>query len=162
MQSHDTALAAKVAAQNEANAVANQHTPALLAALSPFMGKNVCKVTGELLAKVKAALPALPDYSNNRDVSCWVSTGHGYSITLNVKTCHGQRKKDYTGAHYAETLVYLGELSNGELSKLYPFEPRHTDYTEAEIIAARKEVNAAKDALSKAQGKLAGFGEHDN
>ena len=113
------------------------------------------------MAKVASQQPALPNYGNNPDVNCYVHSGHGYTLRFDVKTCHGQRKRDYTGAHYAEASVYLADLSGDTLTRLYAPDKLREDFTEEEIIAARKEVDAAKDALSKAQSKLGSFGEYD-
>lgn len=161
MKIHNSALAAKVAAQNEANQTVNTYAPMVIEALRPFVGQKVLKANGELLEKVKSKIPEMPNYGNNKDVNCYASSGRGYSITINAKTCHGHPRKDYTAAHYAEAMTWCAELSGGILTKLCNFQPLKTSWTEEEVTNARHALEKAKDEMSKAQSALGEFGTFD-
>lgn len=154
---YDNALSAKIAARNEVNAIANASFADAIAALQPFVGQKVCKVDGSLLEKVKKALP-----DTSLDPHCWYSTGHGYSLVLNVKVITSAATKgDYQIAHYAEATVYLGHLSNGVLTELYDAPSYKTDYTEDFVRAARLEAESADKVKREAESKVHYFGMYD-
>lgn len=154
MKNHATNLAAAVAARNEVNTQANERFPSIIEALTPFVGATVCKVDGTLFKKVKEALPVF-ESSTGFGSSCWYSTGHGYSLVLNLKTCHGVQPN---GCVYAETTLYLGDLQNGVLTRLYDAPNFKTDFTEDFVIQARLAVRAAEEILSAAKSKIYYFG----
>lgn len=160
MKVHANALAAKVAARNEVNAFANASFQTASDALKPFVNQKVCKVDGSLLEKVKRALPVL---DGGHFPQTWYSTGHGYNLVLNVKTCVSAKGKtsDYQLAHYAESTVYLGHLDNGVLTGLYDAPRYQTDYTEDFVRAARLEVEQADKAKREAESKIHYFGMYD-
>ncbi len=152
---HASALAAKVAAVNAANAYANELRPALVAALVPFIGSKVLKVTGELLEKVKAALP---DFSHTVSFSIYRHRSN-YSLAWTVKTC------ELYGEHsciYHETTVYVCDLDNGVAKPLTgTVSTFRTDYTEREVFDLRAACSAAKQAARTAESALFPFGEYD-
>ena len=162
MRIYDNALSAKIAARNEVNLLANQSFANAIEALKPFVGQKVCKVDGSLLEKVKKALPPTMS-ANGSEAHSWYSTGHGYSLVLNVKTCKSARTKgDYQIAHYAEAQVYLANLRNGVLESVYENAPTfRTDYTEDFVRAARLEVESADKAKREAESKIHYFGLYD-
>jgi hypothetical protein len=161
MKIYDNALQAKIAARNEVNAIANARFADAVAALQPFVGQKVCKVDGSLLAKVEKALTPT-EGGRGGEPHTWYSTGHGYSVTLNVKVCTSARTKgDYQIAHYAEDTIYLGDLSNGVLTRLYDAPNRRTDYSEDFVRAARLEVEKADKAKREAESKVHYFGLYD-
>ena len=153
-------LQGKINARNKANAAVLAAQPAIIAAAAAFIGQKVQNQTGQLSAKFKAALPVLP---GGNLLHGWYSASR-YSLTATFKTC--EIFSDGNGCTYAEANLYIGELSgDGKLMKVYPpagQDSFHTNYTEAEIRDARLQVRAARQALSVAESKLAGFGEHDN
>lgn len=155
MKRHSTQLAAKVAAQNEANTLANERFEPIIKALAPFVGQKICKVDGSLLEKVKKALPVFPSDFNN---SSFYSTGHGYSLRLDIRTCHAVEPN---GCAYAESTVYLGSLDNGVLINYDKAPNLKTDFTEEYVQEARKEVEAAEKAMRNAEAKLYYFGRYD-
>lgn len=161
MKIYDNPLAAKVAARNEVNALANASFAPAIEALQPFVGQKVCKVDGSLLEKVKKALPPAI-HANDAEVHTWYSTGHGYSLVLNVKTCTSARTNgNYQIAHYAETDLYLGHLQDGVLTGLYDAPSYRTDYSEEFVREARLEAERAKKAASEAESKIHYFGLYD-
>ena len=160
MKRHTTALAAKVAARNEVNALADAAYAPIAGALRPFVDQKILKADGTLLDKVKRALPPLvggPD----APWQSWYSVPHGYSLILNLKTCHAQVRRDCDFAHYAEEAVYVGDIKNGILVGILPPYARRTDYTEDEIIEGRAAVEVAKQALRDAERAIADFGPYD-
>jgi len=159
---HSTPLAAKVAAQNEANRIANAMYLPATEALKPFIGQKVCKVDGGLLEKVKKVLPEASAHEGNHGQRPYYSTGHGYSLTLQIRICEeAKRRNGEQGSYYSEAVLYVADLRDGVLIKLYDPNTRRTDYTEAEIIEARKAHEAAKTAVREAASKLVWFGEYD-
>ena len=158
----NTALEAKVAARNQVNALANQLSPSILEALKPFIGTKCFNLGAAMSQKLRKALPELP---NTVEASAYYTTGHGYSLAVVFKTStmYPGRFGDHCVASYAEETVYLVDIELKSMArKLYDFEPRRTDYTANEVLAARAELKTAKDAVSRAQSKLYHFGEHDN
>ena len=162
MKIYETALSAKIAARNEVNTLANTSFPDAVAALQPFVGQKVCKVDGSLLAKVEKALPPAL-HANGNEAHTWYSTGHGYSLVLNVETCTSAKGKtnDYQIAQYAESTVYLGHLQNGVLTGLCDAPSLKTDYSEDFVREARLEVEKADKAKREAESKIHYFGLYD-
>lgn len=158
---YNNTLTAKIAARNEVNALANASFTDAAKALEPFVGQKVCKVDGSLFDKVKKALP--PTISaNGAGPHSWYSTGHGYNLVLNVKTCASAKTSgDYQIAHYAETSVYLGHLNNGVLTKLYDAPSYRADYTEQFVREARQEAEKADKVKREAESKVHYFGMYD-
>lgn len=166
MKIYDTALAAKVAARNEVNTLANSSFVDAIEALRPFVGQKVCKVDGTLLEKVKRALPPAIS-ANGSEAHTWYQA-NSYSLVLNVKTCacskapNATPQRDYQHAHYAETTLYLANLSgDGVLTSLYSYDARKTDYTEEFVRKARLEAEQARKAVSEAESKIHYFGMYD-
>lgn len=161
---HPTALAAKIAARNHVHALRNSVAPMLQEVLRPLVGTKVCNVGGELNKRTRDLLRAVETSIDGTVgmASVYVSASP-YNITARFKVCHGHPMRDGRGeyAEYAESVAYLGELSNGVLTKLVDGDDARTDYTEAEVLAARQELAAAQKALSAAQSKLNYFGEYD-
>jgi len=166
MNIHPNTLAARCAAFNRANTEANRLAPLYLAALAPFVGKQVIKAAGGFLEKVKAVFPktAHPDTPGRADgCTVWESSGAGYSLTFTVKTCElsASRSPDCQIGNYAEACVYVAELSNGVLTKLCPLQPRRTDYSPDQIAALRKEAERTREAARNAESACHPFGLFD-
>lgn len=163
---YETTLAAKVAARNEVNRLANAAFPDAAKALEPFVGQKVCKVDGSLLEKVNKALPPTMS-ANGSEAHSWYSTGHGYNLVLNVKTCKCSKARnatptnDYQIANYAESTVYLGHLQNGILTGLYDAPSYKTNYSESFVHEARQEVEQADKVKREAESKIHYFGLYD-
>jgi exosome complex RNA-binding protein Rrp4 len=160
MKTHKTQLEAKVGARNAVNAFALEKVVEMVAALEPFIGQKILNQGDLLSAKVKAALP---DTECSVDRHYWYSANR-YSVYANFKTsqCSQSNHPDTQLAGYAEISFCLGEIEGGKLIKVQANHVARTDYTVAEVLQARLELKAAQEALSKAQSKLAGFGEFDN
>jgi hypothetical protein len=159
---YDNQLDAKVAARNEVNKAANDSFAAAHEALEPFVGQKVCKVSGGLFDKVYKALPPTIE-GGGFGLHSWYSTEHGYTLKLNLKTSTSYKSRlGSECAAYAEATVYLGDLSNGVLTKLYDAPNYRTDCTADEIRAARKEVDEAEKAMRAAESKINDFGRYDN
>ena len=159
MKTYNTALEAKVAARNAANAEVNRLAPLAIAAFAPLVGKKVMKVGG-LMAKYASLAPVSSD-PQNRNPFVYREFSH-YGLRFTVKTLAMSASKYGTNANYAEPTFQVGRLSNDVLMGVDEFKPLRTDYTAAEVLADRKVYAAAKDAADEARGKLFYFGEYDN
>lgn len=161
MQNHYTnALAAKVAAQNEANKAAIELYAKAVEPLKAFVGQKILKVDGTLLEKVRKALPELV---NTNEFRAYYTDGHGYSlcIAITVNKSSPSRRGDCLISQHMGASAYLAELRNGVLVKLYNVPQLRTDFSDLEILLARKDLEYAKKAMSVAQGRLYSFGEYD-
>ena len=148
----DREFRAKVEAVNLANGWANDFHGRLTDVVVPFLGKQVAKASGGLLEKVKKVLPALPSgsYLHLTD----------YSLAWTFKSCVVVRHGDIGVAQYYETTVYVGDLTNGVLTKLHEVRTdRKTDYCADVIYAQRAKVASLKAAYESASGELYPFGE---
>ena len=160
MKIHTSVLAAKVAAVNAANAEAIRLFPVLSAVFAPLVGCKIEKVDGTLLQSVKKLVPELP---NTGPLSVFRHSSD-YSLAYTVKTCESSPSNhtDCQIANYHEVNVYLGEMRGGILLKLrLAPEGLRTDWTESEVIEARKIAEAAKQAARDAEGKIYPFGLFD-
>lgn len=158
---HPTQLAAKVAARNNVNRLALEMVPRMVDALKPLVGKVVLNQGAVISAKLYKALPER-EHSPQRS---WYYSGSKYSLTVCFKTCEqyaGRYAGDYCCACYAEQWATLAEIENHAIKALVNGQTFRTDYTVEEILAARKEVEAAQAALDAAESKLCGFGKFDN
>lgn len=145
-----TKIEAQIEAVNVARAEYNRLAPLLIAAIRPFVGKKVKKVTGELTEKFKSILP-----ESNLPHS--YHSGSNYSLCFVVKSCIGY------GEHfclYHEESIYFGDLTDGILVKEATFEPRKCDYTVAEISELRKKADDAEKAFDKAKSALHPFSRY--
>lgn len=148
-----TQLQAKIEARNIVNAEHNRLLPLMRAAFAPLVGKKVLKVDGTLLGTLKDVVPACSPVILNS-----YKLGSNYSLAFVVRACVSD-----TGnvCAYDEATIYVGNLNGQNLESL--IEPQYlpTGYTEQQILDARKAVKEAKEVLSRAESKLASFGEYD-
>lgn len=149
----EEALRCRVAAVNRGNAYAQELYDRMTTVFTPFVGQQILKKEGGLMAKVEKALGQLP-HGGGLMVYRYNSQ---YSLVYVVKTdvCEDGH------AYYAETSVYIGELENGKLTKMTPYSERRSDYTVDEITRLRKVYEEAKKAAEDAKGALHPFGEYD-
>lgn len=144
-------LAARVIARNRANANAMALYDAYAKALAPFIGQKILKADGCLLAKVIAVLPTLPMH--------YYREHSNYSLRFVAKEC--ENIQGGCGCVYEETSVYIGDLTNGVLVKLYERPTFRTDYCVEEIQMLRQLAEKARDDARQAESKLDGFGFYD-
>ena len=158
-----TQLAAKVYGRNLVHAKILHYQPIFVAALEPFIGCKVQNVGGALSKRFMNAMPKIED----PELFQVYVTSSDYGIRAEFRSCltvkgSNAHMPDYNVACYTDTTLYLGELVNGVLVKVEDKPPQlRTDYTEAEVLAARAELKHAQEALSAAQSKLYCFGEYD-
>ena len=154
--SHPNTLKARVKAVNAANDYANKLYPQLVAIFEPLVGEQVLKADGTLLAKYQKLLPDFPS-SNGLHV---YKHSSDYSLAWCVKTC--EQVEDHCTCVYHEVTVYIGSLSGKTLKEIdRPFEGK-TDYTVADVQAARERYKEAKKAADEAKSALFPFGEYDH
>ena len=148
-----TQLQAKIEARNIVNAEHNRLLPLLRAAFAPLVGKKVLKVDGTLLGTLKDIMPPLSKAILNS-----YKLDSRYSLAFVVRACVSDLGNVCA---YDEATVYVGNVNGNILESLIDPQPRPVGFTEQQVLDARKAVNVAKEALSKAQSDLAGFGEYD-
>lgn len=157
---HATALAAQVAAWNRVNAEANRLAVELARIFAPFVGKKVTCNGGSLTAKCKALVPS-DEWNTDGSLRVWQSCG-SYALQFCVKACENQDCGDYCGNRYAETYVSVGELKDHILRAVNePCTTRRTDYTEAEVLKLREEVQRTEEAFHDAESALSPFKRYD-
>jgi hypothetical protein len=122
----------------------------------PLVGQKVLKNDGTLMAKYVNLLPEMPDSRFHR-LHVYKHTSD-YSLAWMVKTC----EVDNGHAYYYEVGVYVGDLTNGVLTKIteHPFTGR-MDHTAAEVLEKRVAFEAARRAFEDARSELHPFGEYD-
>ena len=155
-----TRLSAKVQARNESNAAALRYAPPILEVLTQFVGKSILLRTGGRSAKLEKAIAALdlPNYSDtNRKLQVVVRVErYWFRADFNTTVLHDG------GCEYSTTTVTLGTIEDYILTRVSPNPSpanTRTDFTVAEIAAARAEVDAAREVLRRAESKLCGFGD---
>lgn len=163
---HKTQLAAKIAAVNRMHRLIKDFTPGLQDALRPYIGKKVLNQSGVLSEKMKKVLdPLLAPYS--QETRMLVSTRY-QNMRLEI-----QVSENYPGRHpgdffavYTSTSSHLGDTEGNILTAVGTFTPSEegyrTDYTEEEVLQARKDLETAKQLKSEAESRLIHFGEYDN
>ena len=160
---HASPLAAKVAAVNAVAAEINRLSPLMIEALRPFIGKKVIKTTDRrFTAAVLAVLPAQAE-----GIERWLAHADS-GICFTIKTSRQTRDRNcpegeqWGIAHYAEDWFYVGEVdSSGTLIKVLTPSTRRADWTEAGIVAARKAVEVAREAVREANTACGPFGDYD-
>lgn len=151
---HKDELSAKVEAVNLANKTANEIYPILRKVFEPFMGQNITKNDGTLLARIVKLIPELPD---SRAVTVYGKhSKHSYSVSFTVKTCVSYGEHSCT---YYEIGVYICDVTNGVVTRFYDVDERKTDYTVEDILAKREAARAAKKAYEDARSACFPFDE---
>ena len=149
MKNHSSALAAKVAAVNAANAEVNRLAPLYRALFAEYIGQKVTKADGSLLAKIQARLPASSLQVFSPHVGCFVVKTYEQSNGI---------------AYYAEPYFYAFTVNRqtGFAEALqWDFEPYRADYTPEAIQALRQKTAAAEKAFDDAKSELGTFGMYD-
>lgn len=149
------ALVAKVAAINRCHKEAKRVYAEMVAIFAPLMGQKLDKADGSFLEKIRKLLPQMP---NSARLQVYRMSS-GYSLGFNVKTC--EMIEGTHGCLYHEIGVYVGDMNNGVLVKMYDKFSARDDYTIEEVLQKRNEYGKAKEAFDAAQSALHPFGEHD-
>jgi hypothetical protein len=161
MKKEPNKLAIRVRGVNKANARANKLYDELIPIFKPLVGKPLFKVTGGLFEKYKKLVP---DFPYGHGLPQIYRNSSNYSLSYTVKTWEAE-PSNIPGhsdiGYYHETTVYIGDLQNGVLTKLYDPPNFKTDYNAADIAAKREAYQKAKEAADKAQSALFPFGEYD-
>lgn len=142
-------LAAKVAAQNKANAEANRLVPLFVALFTEAVGQKVFKTDGSLAKKWADRLPASNQTLYKRQSN--------YSLGFCVKA-----DAEVDGrTHYAEQGIHVGEVSDGVLTKLNPSDPVPVDYDAQVIAELRVTAERLKEQARHAENACHPFGLFD-
>lgn len=155
-----TKLETKVAARNEVNTIARALTAKWRLALAPLVGQKILLGYGGNSAKFNKVCGAI-----EKPINCYISTGHGYSVTANFRVA----KTTDAGTFYAEATLYLFDIDRAGVmvqndAYLNHVDSEHyrTDFNASEIFHARTTVAAARAVFQDAERALCSFGEHDN
>ena len=155
----ESPLHARIIAQNQCNEVANRLHEKLSEAMKPFVGQKVQTAPGDLIKKVaeianatiKSIVPEMTPsitvfYRKNDYVLRWI---------IKTSLCHNNI------AYYAENNVSIGRTHGNILVELIDPHCYKTDFTLEQILNLRKELQDAKNTISKIQNGLYHFGEYD-
>lgn len=163
MKKHSNALAAKVAAVNLANAEANRLSPILTEFFRPYLGAKILKTDNTLLESIKKNLPEFPTWQKTeRELESYLTAGAGYSLRLNIRAT--QAYTNYRGDYAeqsAEASVYICEIQNQIMGKLYPAHERRDNYSAEEIAELREQLEKAERVVSSLKSKLVEFGSYE-
>lgn len=139
-------IEAHVKAVNRRNTEIFKIIPDVFTAITPFLGQKIELATGGLTKKVVSALPALP---SNTSLQSYYNTSHGYSLKVNVRTCESVAGN--CGCVYSEAVIYIGDLSNGILTKIYEQpNPKHwpVNYTVEQVEILEEGIRHHERELS--------------
>ncbi len=150
---HASALSAKVAATNAANAEVNRLAPLYRALFAQYIGAKVVKADNSLLAAIKTKLPTpSPGFQvYSPHVGCFV-----------VKVCvpYGEHSCVYAEPYfYAFTLDRHAGCVCQALG--HEWEPLKADYTVEGVQSLRAEVEKAEEALRELSSGLGPFTKGD-
>jgi len=145
-------IEAQVKARNRLNKEIFNIVPAIFAAITPFFGQKIVLTNGGLTNKVTKALPVLP---NTVALHAHYSTGHGYSLTVAIRTCENVYAS--SGCVYAETYIYIGDLKDRILVSIYE-QPNPKDYptqyTLGTVLDLEAEIRKTEAELSTYRSRL--------
>ncbi len=145
-------LPQKVQAVNTANKYGIERVyPEMLAALLPFTGKAVFKVTGGYFQKVANVLPEF-DHRYNLNVTRYNSD---YSIMYQVFASVQVPNTTHTVSHTAS--VYVAKLSNGAITEFYDPPDFRCDYDVEQVKNQIVEYNRLKELAERAKSGLHNF-----
>lgn len=149
-----------IEAENQCNALINEHLPQMLNRAQALVGKPIFKQGGTLRKDAEKVLQK-PTLDHPNMVYLNRST---YSLGFTFKVCVSAPNEEYPHMsdhiHYAETTVYIGDMEGGVLKDVTDFgEPRRTDYNFDEVRALQKKAREAKAAYSEARSACFPFGE---
>lgn len=162
MKNHnEKQLEAKVAARNKVNTAVLLHTPAIIEALKPLVGKKIFKAAGGI---THAAMEVLPkeisgDVAHN-PLSIWYESTR-YGIRVFFRIC--ELVPD-SHCQYADESFMVGNGRGAILESVCALPtPKQwrIDYTAEEIRQARIDLIEAADAAAKIESKLFHFGKYD-
>jgi hypothetical protein len=170
---HNSALEAKVAAVNAVNAESNRMLPILISFFAPFVGKKIA-ISGGMIKKIRDNLPKVGEGFRMYCDSNYGSTLR-YVIsrdeTYKYPSYNPHFPEDHHSSQRAENTLYIGEYNRAgigqygcDLEKVTDyneFKPWRTDYTVVGVIAARKALETAENAVSSANRNLHPFEKYD-
>lgn len=149
-------LASKVEAVNRCHKLANEFAADLRKALTPWLGKQIIKADGQLMARFKPAVDVLCVYRPDLQI---VRSHWGVScIDFDIKVSYA------TGADSCAYYTVAARVANARDCMLIDFRPEvllKTDYKVEDIRAIKAEIEAARTLLHAAESKLSPFREND-
>ncbi len=150
-------LSAKIKAVNRVHAYIKAKAPAMIEALKPFVGKKVFLASGEVSAKVREVLAPFFAEAREHNVQIYRSSSI-YSLAFVFKVSEPTGE---FGCIYHEASVYMLDLerNSGTATKAYEFNPEHfpSKFQETDILALRKELEAAQAEVRRLESSLGSF-----
>jgi len=146
-------LIARVKAVNAAHQYAIELYPRLVDFFRPFVGQKIITQNTDFLHKIRSTIPELSctprlNVFKNRIYQ---------SLSWTVRTSEQAGEI----AVYHEVSVYVGKVDAAVLTGFHNAPVLRTDFTVDEIVAKRKELQAAISKVDQIRGKLFPFGEND-
>ena len=143
---------ANVSAVNKANAIANTYQPQLISIFSPLVGQKIVKENGELMKKVKALIPNLPNTTSER---VYLNL-RKYNLSFTVSTC----VNDDNISIYHTVDLYIGHVSDGILVSVCTSENLNdycANWTLAKITNIQTNVRLLEKELNNCKALLGPF-----
>ena len=165
MTNHTSAtLSETVDARNSLNRAAMATEAELLRILTPWLGRKVRKTSGhggwvaKLQPEIAAALAQLATGTDRRagagSVTAWIDCPVRW-IVLHIKGC---RELSTGGVQYLQQDLAIGATdADGVLVQLFDLTTLRTDYTAAEINAARQQIAELKAQARDLQHQIREF-----
>jgi hypothetical protein len=145
-------LDARVAARNQAHSIANELQAKLIDAARPFIGKKIINADGTLAKSFESKLPPLP-FGNG--IRCYHDR---YQTLLEFFLDVCKHVVGDSGCVYEKTSISVGILDGGILVSVREPEPKRTDWTADEIIAARQTAENLRRQAQDAENACGPFG----
>lgn len=146
---HD--LKAYIVATNKANQYANELYEQLAPIFTPLVGLKIEKVNGSLLEKYKTLLPQFPNTPSFRIFRHFSE----YNLAWNVEVM----EKGNNSWETATDILYLADIKNHVLTRLYEHPQLRTNYTYEEIQHKQEIYKQLKKDLQQAKQDLYPFPE---
>lgn len=154
-------LHARVTAANRVFKRANELHAVLTEIFRPYVGKQVLKADGSLLAKIREQIPNL-----DSDKVSVVRDSNSYSLRWECKSSENVACETYCRYFRASfTVGHFGSRHDGTahtLTELVGPPQYREDWTAEEIVAAREEAKRLQRLADDAKSKYHLFGEYDN
>lgn len=148
-------LEQKVRGVNLAHKYANELYPKLVEHFKPLVGQKVYKADGTLLKKIKDQLDTIYLPTGN-ELRIMRFCGP-YDIHYEVQTIISHNGR----ALYHSANVYVVHVQDGVIDRIADPYERKTDYTADTVIADRKALEEAEEAVREIQSRLNHFSKYE-
>ena len=154
---HDSLLPLEVATRNKVNAKANYLSQVLRELFAEFEGKKIVKFTPYkyFTAKITKRIDEIKKQAAEEGFRLWFNIQHG-SISAELDTTY---RRDDVSVNYVKQYFYLASYTgdSGLMLKTYNAADFRTDYTDAEILAKREQINKLDAAMRELKSDIREF-----